>query len=37
MKNFREAPAIPGAGRFVHWERPQEFNAAVRGFLGTLA
>ena len=25
------------AGRFVHWERPQEFNAAVRGFLRTLA
>lgn len=37
MKNFREAPSIPGAGRFVHWERPQEFNAAVRGFLRTLA
>jgi len=29
--------SIPGAGRFVHWERPQEFNAAVRGFLRTLA
>jgi pimeloyl-ACP methyl ester carboxylesterase len=37
MKNFREAPAIPGAGRFVHWERPQEFNAAVREFLQTLS
>jgi pimeloyl-ACP methyl ester carboxylesterase len=37
MKNFREAPSIPGAGRFVHWERPQEFNAAVRTFLRTLA
>jgi pimeloyl-ACP methyl ester carboxylesterase len=37
MKNFREAPSIPGAGRFVHWERPREFNAAVREFLRTLA
>jgi pimeloyl-ACP methyl ester carboxylesterase len=36
MKNFREAPAIPGAGRFVHWERPAEFNAIVRGFLQSL-
>lgn len=37
MKNFREAPAIPGAGRFVHWERPKEFNAAVREFLRSLS
>jgi 3-oxoadipate enol-lactonase len=37
MKNFREAPSIPGAGRFVHWERPREFNAAVREFVRTLA
>jgi 3-oxoadipate enol-lactonase len=37
MKHFREAPSIPGAGRFVHWERPREFNAAVREFLQTLA
>jgi len=37
MKSFREAPSIPGAGRFVHWERPREFNAAVREFLRTLA
>jgi pimeloyl-ACP methyl ester carboxylesterase len=36
MKNFREAPAIPGAGRFVHWEKPKEFNAAVREFLRSL-
>ena len=36
MKGFREAPSIPGAGRFVHWERPREFNAAVRAFLRTL-
>ena len=37
MKNFREAPSIAGAGRFVHWERPREFNAAVREFVRTLA
>jgi len=37
MKNFREAPAIPGAGRFVHWERPKEFNAVVREFLQSLS
>jgi pimeloyl-ACP methyl ester carboxylesterase len=37
MKNFREAPAIAGAGRFVHWERPREFNAAVREFLHSLS
>jgi 3-oxoadipate enol-lactonase len=36
MKNFREAPSIAGAGRFVHWERPSEFNAVVRGFLRQL-
>jgi pimeloyl-ACP methyl ester carboxylesterase len=36
MKGFREAPSIPGAGRFVHWERPREFNATVREFLRTL-
>jgi 3-oxoadipate enol-lactonase len=36
MKNFREAPSIAGAGRFVHWERPSEFNAIVRGFLRQL-
>jgi 3-oxoadipate enol-lactonase len=37
MKNFREAPSIAGAGRFVHWERPSEFNAVVRAFLRQLA
>jgi 3-oxoadipate enol-lactonase len=37
MKNFREAPSIPGAARFVNWEKPAEFNAAVRQFLSTLA
>ena len=37
MKNFREAPSIAGAGRFVHWERPDEFNAVVREFVRTLA
>jgi len=29
--------AIPGAGRFVHWERPKEFNAVVRQFLQSLS
>jgi pimeloyl-ACP methyl ester carboxylesterase len=37
MTRFREAPSIPGTGRFAHWERPREFNAAVREFLQTLA
>jgi len=37
MKHFREAPAIAGAARFVHWERPHEFNAVVRAFLRQLA
>jgi pimeloyl-ACP methyl ester carboxylesterase len=37
MKNFREALSIPGAGRFVHWEKPREFNAVVREFLQSLA
>src|SRR5215475_6258838 len=36
MANFREAPPIPGAARFVHWEKPAAFNAAVRAFLRTL-
>jgi 3-oxoadipate enol-lactonase len=36
MKNFREAPPIAGAGRFVHWEQPRAFNAAVRSFLQSL-
>ena len=29
MMRFREAPPIAGAGRFVHWERPAELNAAA--------
>jgi 3-oxoadipate enol-lactonase len=33
MVNFREAPMIAGAGRFVQWERPDEFNALLREFL----
>jgi 3-oxoadipate enol-lactonase len=37
MKNFREAPRIPGAGRFVHWEKPTEFNAAVKEFIQSIA
>lgn len=36
MKRFREAPQIAGAGRFVHWEKPAEFNAIVREFIATL-
>ena len=36
MTRFREAPQIAGAGRFAHWEKPDEFNAIVRAFLRTL-
>ena len=36
MKNFREAPQIPDAARFVNWEKPAEFNAAIRTFLQSL-
>lgn len=36
MRRFREAPQIEGAGRFVQWEKPAEFNAAVRDFIATL-
>lgn len=36
MKTFREAPMIEGGGRFVHWERPQAFNATVREFVASL-
>lgn len=25
---------LPGASHFLHWERPDEFNAAVQAFLG---
>ena len=36
MRHFREAPRIPGAARFVNWEKPQEFNATIRAFLESL-
>lgn len=33
MRTFREAEPVRGAGRFLHWEKPAEFNALVRDFL----
>lgn len=33
MKNFFEAPMIQGAARYVNWQKPVEFNAAVRKFI----
>ena len=36
MKNFREAGLIEGAGRFVQWEKPEEFNRLVRSFIDNL-
>lgn len=36
MARFKEAPLILGAGRFVNWEKPAEFNAAIRTFLQSL-
>lgn len=36
MKNFREAPAIQAGGQFANWEKPAEFNAAVRAFIAGL-
>ncbi len=36
MANFREAQPIAGAARFVNWEKPKEFNAAIRAFLQSL-
>jgi len=36
MAHFREAAQIAGAGRFVNWEKPTEFNAAIRPFLQSL-
>ncbi|MBX9843387.1 MAG: alpha/beta hydrolase [Xanthobacteraceae bacterium] len=36
MANFREAPQIPGAGRFANWEKPAEFNAVIGAFLQSL-
>ena len=36
MAKFREAPQIAGAARFVNWEKPAEFNAAISAFLQSL-
>src|SRR5690349_18553914 len=36
MANFREAQPIAGAARFVNWEKPAEFNTAIRAFLKSL-
>ena len=36
MPNFREAPPIEGASRFVQWEKPTEFNALLHAFLRDL-
>jgi hypothetical protein len=36
MARLHEAPPIPGAARFVNWEKPDEFNAAIRAFLRSL-
>lgn len=33
MKSFREAAPIEGGGRFLQWERPQQFNRLVRQFV----
>ena len=33
MPNFREARPIAGAGRFVQWEKSEEFNYLVREFI----
>ena len=33
MQNFREVPPIAGSGRFVQWEKPEEFNSLVREFI----
>ena len=37
MQNFREAPPVAGAGRFIQWEKPAEFNALLRAFLAECA
>lgn len=37
MRNFREAPPVAGAGRFIQWEKPAEFNALLRAFLDECA
>lgn len=36
MRRFREAPMIPGAGRFANWEQPAAFNRVVREFIEAL-
>jgi pimeloyl-ACP methyl ester carboxylesterase len=36
MASFREAERIAGAARFVNWEKPAAFNAAIRAFLQSL-
>lgn len=36
MKNFKEAQSVPGAARYVNWQKPREFNAAVRPFIESL-
>ena len=36
MASFRELPPVAGASRFVQWERPRAFNAALHDFLATL-
>jgi len=36
MKNFHEDPPIDGAGRFVQWERAEEFNAKLSVFFESL-
>ena len=33
MRCFEEAAAIPGAGRFLHWEQPAAFNHRIRQFI----
>ena len=33
MRCFEETAAIPGAGRFVHWEQPAAFNQRIRQFI----
>jgi pimeloyl-ACP methyl ester carboxylesterase len=33
MRGFKEAQALRGAGRFLHWEQPQAFNTRVWQFI----
>ena len=37
MAHFREAAFIEGAGRFVQWEKPEEFNSLLRSFIHTVS